>query len=508
MFIKQENLMENTESTKKCNNIFENVPTELRVKITDELYLEDLLQLRLVCQSWYRIFCSNDICIHALQKYFPLPIDYYYEKSSLDCTELEESKKKENWLQRFIINRIRREHGIASRSFYIGQNLWRGDFKFCYSNGRVVFHNRHGFTTEDLITGQQYGFVNPLYTVLLPNWQLSDSYLLAPYTIKFKKAYQISSYSSVALGRELVAWNLVSKEMHSISLSEKVESLSAYKDRVGIVTVSSADMEDLIELYIWYIGNAVTRLQRIEHKRDDSEEQIVKTDIFFSILDKDVIFFVYHTRLNSSSMTKKYSTRVTVQCFEAGAPTQIQHEVIYTSSRPEDYRSTMITNDGIICFEVWENPKLHISRDFHTHITYDMSRRQFNRMEFHLHPSIGRNLLDHKNLIWRDQIYNPSIKGISGEMKELHVITISKSLHDIWNGHLQSACGSSLSSMKSSILCRETREHCSCTENETMNDILIGWPRRVWGDDSFLILNIGESLKVWQFDDLGLEPAR
>lgn len=168
----------------------------------------------------------------------------------------------------------------------------------------------------------------------------------------------------------------------------------------------------------------------------------------------------------------------------------------------------MITNDGIIYFEARENPKLRRSKDFHTHLTYDMSRRRFNRTGFHLHPSFERNLLDHKNFIWRDQIYNPFLEVMSGNMKELHVITISKSLTDIWTGTLQGASESNLSCLKSSVLCSESREPCLCTESESVNDTPIVWPRRAWGDDSFLILNLGGVLKVWQFDDLGLEPAR
>ncbi|POS83894.1 hypothetical protein EPUL_003695, partial [Erysiphe pulchra] len=498
MFLPKENLMENFQSIKQCNSIFEKVPYELRAKITDDLYLEDLLRLRLVCQSWYRVFCSTNICIHAIKKYFPLSIDYYYEKSGLNCTELEESRKKEDWLQRFIKNRIRREHGIASRSFDLDQNLWEGDFKFRYTNGRVVFHSMHGFTIEDLITRQQYNLVNPRHAILMPNWQLSDSYLLVPFT----------NSSSLPFERELVAWDLVSKQMHSIPLFERVKSLSGYKNRVGIVTISSTDTINLIKSYIWHVGGVLTRLQQTKQRINASGDQIVTTDIFFPILEKDVVFFVYQTRLASSLMTEKYGTRVTVQCFEAGVLTQTQHEVIYTLTKPEDYRSTKITNDGIICFEVLENPKSRISMDFYTHVTYDMSRKLFNRIEFHLHASFGRNLLDHKNLIWRDQIYNPSLDRIFGEMRELHVVTISKSLIDIWTGPLQSDRNSSLSFMKSSILFSETREHCSCTEVGALNIDALAWSRRVWGDDSFLILNLEGNLKVWQFDDLGLEPTR
>ncbi|KHJ33730.1 putative f-box domain protein [Erysiphe necator] len=490
--------MEYIQSTTKFNNIFNKVPHELCLKIVDELYLEDLLRLRLVCQSWYQVFCSIDICVHAIKKYFSLPIDYYFQKSGHDYAELDDSKKKEEWLRKFIINRIRREHGIATRSFELDYNLWRGFFNFRYSNGRVVFQDEHGFTVEDLTTRQQFIFASPLHAVLLTNWQLSDRYLLVPFAI----------YSSGPISRELVAWDLASKRMHSIRIDEKVESLSAYQNQVGIVTVSSVDMTDSFESYVWQVGGALTRLQQIKHKRNSSEEKIVAIDIFFHIFEKDVIFLVYHSCMSSSFKTGKHGTRITVQCFEAGVHTQTQYETIYTSTKPEDHRSVTITNDNIICIEVWENPELGSNKDSYTHVTYDMGRRKFNRLEVHLHPISGRNLLEHKNLIWRDQIYNPFLEGIFGEMRELHVITLSKSLTDIWFGPSQSTCYTKLSFMKSSLLCSETRENCVSTKNLKIYDTPTGWSRRAWGDDSFLIANLGGSLRVWQFDNLGLEPSR
>lgn len=163
------------------NGLLEMLSTETYLRIMDHLHLEDLLRLRLVCQSWCAVFCSVDVCSHAIKKYFPLPIDHYYAKSGLVWSELEESKKQD-WLRRFIINRIRREHGITSKSFELNynHNSKIGLLDIRYSNGRVATLDRAQITVEDLITRQLSIFSLP-QSITDKDWQLSDQYLIISY---------------------------------------------------------------------------------------------------------------------------------------------------------------------------------------------------------------------------------------------------------------------------------------------------------------------------------------
>ncbi|RKF54422.1 putative f-box domain protein [Erysiphe neolycopersici] len=491
------------------NNFFDKLPHELCLDIVDNLYLDDLLRLRLVCRSWHQVFCNTDICTHAIKKYFSLPINHYINISRRkNSSNLEEDREKGDWLRKFMINRIRREHGISSKSFELNYDLDPYGFDLCYSNARVAQKNKDGFLIENLITRQRYNFASPPNAGICRKWQLSDQYLLVLYSHQLywmkkfiTKTHSISCSSSERSDLELVAWNLVSRRKQSIRVKTGVCSISAYRNWVGIVNISANETNYLFESSIWDVGGTPTRLQDIKPDIVPSVKGIKTVDLFFHKLDKDVVFLVYHTMLNSSLDSTRYGTKITVQCIEAGILTQTQHEVIYTLAEPDEFRSVLITNDNIIGFEL-----LDCSDDFphlnpYKHLTYNINKRQFNYFEVCLHLISWEGLFWGNILIWRDQIYIPVLNGFKGE---LQIVTISKSLTDAWNIFPESTYSPNRWSIQSSILCGETRQNSADYDFDKYVSFL-NPPSRIWGDDSFLIFKCEKGLMVWQFNDLGLE---
>lgn len=182
-----------------------------------------------------------------------------------------------------------------------------------------------------------------------------------------------------------------------------------------------------------------------------------------------------------------------------------QKQIIYAHSKPGAYRNLLITNDGIICFEIWEDPSFRSKDHHYLHFTYDMNRRKFVFLETQIHPKNKRNFFSYRNHIWRDQLYNTV--RVDEEVK-LQVITLSKCLSDIWYGLMSSNNCLSQSSLRSSLLFGENRSHSESVVYPIDLRYPTGNSKIAWGDDSYLILLLGKTLKVWQFDNLGLEPSR
>ncbi|POS83676.1 hypothetical protein EPUL_004742, partial [Erysiphe pulchra] len=436
------------------NDFFNKLPHELCLEIVDNLHLDDILRLRLVCRSWHQVFCDADICTHAIKKYFSLPINHYFKRSRRkNSTNLEEDREKRDWLRKFMINRIRREHGTLSKSFELNYDLDTYGFDLRYSNARVAQKVEDGFMMENLITRQRYNFGIPLNAGICQEWQLSDQYLLVLYSHPERPDL------------ELVAWNLTSKQ--------------------GSKTTK-------------FIPNFGESFPDILPKSKTHGERAKCAYVFL-----DVVFLVYHTMLNSSlDSRKKYGTRITVQCIEEGILTQTQHEVIYTLTKPDEFRSVLITNDNIIGFELLDCPDDFPHLNPYKHLTYNINKRKFNYLEVYLHFIIWEGLFWGNTLIWRDQIYIPVLNGFMGE---LQIVTISKSLIDAWNIFPDSSHGPNRWSMQSSILCGETRENSAHYDVDKYINFLYP-PSRIWGDDSFLIFKCEKGLTVWQFNNLGLEP--
>lgn len=179
--------------------------------------------------------------------------------------------------------------------------------------------------------------------------------------------------------------------------------------------------------------------------------------------------------------------------------------MLYTLTRPHKYRSTLISNDNLIGMEALELTSDRV----YEYLTYDMNKRQFHCMEVHLHPEVRKSLYRCNHLIWRDQFFYPVLMG---ELASVQVITISKSLAEVWNELSRtqySSCSIPRTNLKqSSILVGETRSESTCKVIENMSLLIPTIEIKVWGDDSFVVMYDKRSLKVWQFNDFGLRPFR
>ncbi|POS86306.1 hypothetical protein EPUL_001856, partial [Erysiphe pulchra] len=464
------------------NEIFEKLPNELCLSIVDELNLEDILRIRLVCRSWYRKLGHNDFCLHALKKHFYLPIDCYYKNSKLHRPEQDESENKEDWYRRFLINRLRREHGIALKRFQFTAGIRTPYLDIRYASGILATILNGQILFENLFTRQQISYEYSS-TADIKRWALFDQYMIIIDEEEITKTYQTFAYRSDPFFWKLRALELISGKIHEIRLPNDIYSLSAFRNHVGIVCFSSDNVTKSFELLKWDIGDSLMRLQEIKHDHNLLENDIKTANLYLYTEDKG----------------RKHRTKVTVHCFKAGRLTQTQHKIINTFSEPSLCRCSLITNDNIINIEVWENQNANLNLSIYNHVTYNMNKRKFEISDIQLNPTTSQNLVL-QTLIWRDQIYNLFLNGKEG----LRVITISKGLIDSWNVKSSSDLSLTLSPVQSSIMSGETRKHCSNSEIRSSNiDFLQG----MWCDDSFLIIQSGMSIRVWQFEDLGLEPS-
>lgn len=183
-----------------------------------------------------------------------------------------------------------------------------------------------------------------------------------------------------------------------------------------------------------------------------------------------------------------------------GIPFLTQHKILYTSTKPLEYRSTLISSGNLIGIEILDST----SKNFYEHFTYDMNKKQFNCQEVALHPMI-RNALHRRNhIIWRDQIFLPIFIG---EVASVQAITISKSLIEIWNEPPNSNYKSSLSLVQSSALLGENRSNSTCVTLDAEFFLRYSNGIQIWADDSFIIIYDKRKIQVWQFNDEGLEPC-
>ncbi|RKF63380.1 putative f-box domain-containing protein [Erysiphe neolycopersici] len=494
--------LEKIQLNKKGNKIFLEIPHELCLKIINGLYLEDLLRMRLTCRSWHEKFRNLDFCVHILKRYYQMPLNYYFKRSGLDCSGLGKAKDRGSWIQRFTINRIRRENGITCKNYHI-EGIFSRSISYC--NSRIAIQNREIIEVHDLISEKLISFMTPTREQM-NKWLLSDNYLIG----------------LVHNPTKLLAWDLESMVLHSIRLPAEVLYLSASRCQVGIVTVSS-------EILIWIVGGALRKLQKTKPDINCQEEEVVAVDIFFHSTDKglvtssmkllgknylvmcaynliDIVFLISFSRTKSKSiLDKNYATKITVQVFVAEALIMTHHQMLYTLTEPYKYRSTLISNDNLIGMEALESA----SDLLYKYVTFDMNKRQFHCMEVHLHPEVRIRFSRRNHLIWRDQIFIPVF---TEGFVSIQVITISKSCNEVWNEpskNQYASCSISGPSLKhSSILLIETRSQSTCKAIENTSLPRLTYGIEIWGDDSFIVSYDRKSLKIWQFNDFGLGPLR
>ncbi|RKF73915.1 putative f-box domain-containing protein [Golovinomyces cichoracearum] len=452
------------------NEIFINIPHELLLKITESLYLEDLLRVRLVCRSWNRAFTNSDLCLRMTKIHFPFAWEEHC-KSFKSKSITKSGVDSKDWLRDSLISRIRREHGISSTRYRIKYDARHSNFQYC--NNRIANQTGGVFEVQNLLN--QLRTVYPIPNrIEMKKWLLSDKWLMGVLVSPTK----------------LFAWELKDSgtgERHSIRLPTKTFRISAHLDLVGIVTSS-------FDVLIWTVGGDLRTLHTIKTSKDYTEEIIMAADIFFHYTNHDKYFLVYHTRVKSSAGAK-FATRITVKTFMAWELVRTQHIVRYNTNLPLKHQSSLISNDGKIGIEIRGITGKITYGNFEL-LTYDMISMEFEVLSVRLDPSIDFNLQISNYFIWQDQILYPILDNKNNLTDSLQVITISKSLTDVWNGLSKKFENSICNHLPSSILSSETRADSGHTKMETQNRL---YEKRVWADDNFVILFSGAELIVWGF---------
>lgn len=185
-----------------------------------------------------------------------------------------------------------------------------------------------------------------------------------------------------------------------------------------------------------------------------------------------------------------------MQSFVAKKLVETQHEFFSTLSRPQKHQSTLISNEGLIGIEIWENFHSAYEPKKLRFLTFDMNRKQFELVEINVHQGIKANLLRCDNLVWRDQIYHPVLDEESNLTDSLEVITISKSLIETWDEFKNKTSGCRFRPEASGIQSGENRPYC-CSLAVKPRGFLN--QRRIWGDDDLIVLFDGHRILSWQF---------
>ncbi|POS83590.1 hypothetical protein EPUL_004209, partial [Erysiphe pulchra] len=329
------------------NDIIKRLPHDLCFEIADYLYFEDLLRVRLVSRSWYQAFCKTDICAHAIRKQTSYPLENFFKKFGVNYAELDDEKKGD-CLRKFMINRIRREHGIASSIFELEYDFTglHVDF-FHYSDGRIAIFCHEIIIVEDLNTRQLSAFEYP------PN----ATHRTAG-TTRLVGQFLISSFIDDEEDEQLVIWNVVSRRMHLIPITEVIFSATSYDNQVGLVVTDPDDSGNELFVLTWNEEDGL-EIQWGIHKFDDPKdckECNLYARIFFHPSKKGVVFLTILTRLLTKYDSSTYGTRITVYCFEDSRLISTQQEIIKTKILPSGYDTFLHSNENQISFLALEPP--------------------------------------------------------------------------------------------------------------------------------------------------------
>ncbi|POS82320.1 hypothetical protein EPUL_005381, partial [Erysiphe pulchra] len=293
--------------------------------------------------SWYRAFCKTDICAHAIQKQTSLPLEQFFQSFRVNYAELDD-KMKDDCHRKYMINRIRREHGIASSIFELEYDFINKTPKFYYSDGRVMIGFRDNIIVEDLKTRKKSIF----------------QYL--PKTISSNAGFSanlIFDESDGSDGRDetivdSVIWNIFSRRTYYSLRPYVILTAATFQNQVGMVATRTYDFGKSFYFLIWEeIG-----LQRIEPLIENKHpgERIVKAGILFHPSKKGVIFITIQTRMLSMCDSSNYGTRITVYCYEDYELVSTQQEIIKTKTLPAEHIIRKYSNENQICIYAREPP--------------------------------------------------------------------------------------------------------------------------------------------------------
>ncbi|POS82274.1 hypothetical protein EPUL_005440, partial [Erysiphe pulchra] len=556
------------------NDFMMRLPHDICFRIADYLYFEDLLRVRLVSRSWYRAFCKTDICAHAIQKQTSLPLKQFFQRFGVNYAELDD-KMKDDCHRKYMINRIRREHGIASSIFELEYDFINKAPKFHYSDGRVMIGFSDNIIVEDLKTRKKSIFQYPPNTIPI---YTEFSGLVGQYVLSKFKYYGI--YGSSEKHDQLVIWNVISRRMLLFPMPLAILTAASFQNQVGLVLTNAKEFGKNLYFLILVEENGFKKLVTLIENQHP-KLRIVKARLFFHPSEKGVVFITIQTRMLSMFDSSNYGTRITVYCYEDYKLVSTQQEIIKTKTLPAEDKIEKYSDGNQICFYAREPPFGWIPRSlkscnfahriivtnqgpesrwfpvqvydngipldqkrlqaefqssgyrrvsytrwikqdfgylpllqygnmsdktFYEHLIYDMNTRQFTQFKIPLHLTYQECLFGHHSLIWNDQVF---IRARHENVEKLQVITLSKELSGLWNGSV----GKDDSSLSrgSSITRGENRSSCQSSPNEFQHGFQDGFQDelqgedqenpdiKVYGDDNYVVLKSGKTVKVWRF---------
>ncbi|POS82809.1 hypothetical protein EPUL_005500, partial [Erysiphe pulchra] len=323
------------------------LPHDLCFRIADYLYFEDLLRVRLVSRSWYQAFCKTDICAHAIQKQTSLPLEQFFQSFRVNYAELDD-KMKDDCHRKYMINRIRREHGIARSIFELEYNLNARDTTvFKYSEGRVVICSSGIIIVEDLETRLKSILQYP------PN--------INPISAEFSSLVGHFFFSPVENNRsdgtsaQLAMWNIISRRLYLFPEPYVIINAASFQNQVGLFATNSSNLwEDFIFLS-WDEESGFNKLLTFANS-NNPRERIVNAGIFFHPCEKGIIFIIIQTRMLSMFDSSNYGTRITVYCYEDYKLISTQQEIIKTKTLPAEDKIEKYNDGNQICINSREPP--------------------------------------------------------------------------------------------------------------------------------------------------------
>lgn len=165
---------------KDGNELLYGLPLELRLKIAEYLHFDDLLRVKLVCQSWNQVFSCHEFSLRMIRQKFQTAWEQYLLESKLR-NEIQARIDPVKWFRFSLITQTQREHGLAALRRIYGLSYLKvplhDSIPLQYSNGRVAFQKGGVFDVHDLL-GRSFKIVTNANRKIMHTWLLSNIFIL------------------------------------------------------------------------------------------------------------------------------------------------------------------------------------------------------------------------------------------------------------------------------------------------------------------------------------------
>ncbi|POS82668.1 hypothetical protein EPUL_005274, partial [Erysiphe pulchra] len=255
-----------------------------------------------------------------------------------------------------MINRIRREHGIASSIFELDYDLTDPSVvAFQYSEGRIVICYSGIIIVEDLNTRKKKILLYPQGTnhrkAKIPF--LVGQYLIS--SITFSIIANLMYGFRMESNAQLVIWNVISLRKYFIPMSQVIYTATSYQNQVGLVVKDAADFGTKFFFFTWDEESGLKKVATLP-EIEDPRVKHVNARIFFHPSKKGVVFITIQTRIFTKYDSSTYGTRIIVYCYNESRLVYAKEEIIKTTTVPGEYKTKKYNNDKQICFFTREPP--------------------------------------------------------------------------------------------------------------------------------------------------------